>query len=276
VAAEDIRDPLSVSPPVAVVGGGAVAQTLRSALRQRGVPVSMVSSRAPSLPGAASTVIIAVADDAIESVARALVPHMTSGVALHTCGARGPEALEPLRSNGVAAGVLHPLQSIPSPGNAATLDGITYGIAGDPPALDAAERIVRLLGGHPVSIAPGRFPQYHAAAVMASNHVVALIDAAVALLAQAGLSPREALNALGPLCRVTVANVLAHGTEAALTGPVARGDAGTIRAHIEAMADAPPSVVELYRAASHRLVDVAQRRGLAADRRQALTAALKP
>jgi predicted short-subunit dehydrogenase-like oxidoreductase (DUF2520 family) len=275
VAPEDIRRrPLSAAQAIAVVGGGAVAQTLASAL-QRDVPILMVASRAPALPRGTSTVIIAVADDAIETVARALAPQMESGVVLHTCGARGPEALKPLQDKGVACGVLHPMQSIPAPTDRTALEGVTFGVAGDPAALEVAERLARLVGGRPLRIAPGRFAQYHAAAVMASNHTVAVVDAAVALLGQAGVPPGEALEALAPLCRTTVANVLARGPADALTGPVARGDASTVRAHLEALSDAPPAVRELYRAASRRLVDVARRRGLAADKVKALSTVLE-
>jgi predicted short-subunit dehydrogenase-like oxidoreductase (DUF2520 family) len=284
VAAEDLRGtPLSAREPLAIVGAGRVAQALGRALQEGGERVIAVGSRSPrhaeqaaafigpgvratdlrSIPALASTWIIAVSDTAIGAVAAQLAERdVARAIALHTCGALGPAALAPLAQRGAACGVFHPLQTIASPEQgAAALAGVTFGIAGDERAVAEATRLAHALEGRPMHIRPSAFPLYHAAAVMASNHMVAVIDAAVDLLVEAGVARAEALDALAPLCRVTLANVLANGTSAALTGPAVRGDAVTIGAHVAAL-QPMPELLALYRAASHRLLGMAGGRGL--------------
>jgi len=287
--------------PVAIVGGGAVAQSLGRALRGRGAPVVAVAARHPEraraaaafvgagvrtaayaeLPGLASHLIVAVSDEAIEIVGEQLAAAgWRTGVAVHTCGARGPDALAALRTAGAACGVLHPLQTLPSAElGAARLQGITFGVGGDPAAVAWAETLVTLLNGRALHVAPDGFPAYHAAAALAGNAVPALLDAAITLMEQAGVAPDAALEALTPLCRASAGNATTVGPVAALTGPVARGDADTILRHARALAGAPPDVVDLYVAVSRRLLDLARRRGLdqAAARRveQAIGAALR-
>jgi predicted short-subunit dehydrogenase-like oxidoreductase (DUF2520 family) len=99
---------------------------------------------------------------------------------------------------------------------------------------------------------------YHAAAAIASNYVVAAIDAAAAILATAGVPPETAATALVPLAEGALRNISAHGTTAGLTGPVRRGDAETIRRHLEALR-ARPDLAETYRALARRAVEIAAR-----------------
>jgi len=104
------------------------------------------------------------------------------------------------------------------------------------------ERIVALLGGSALHVAPGAMPLYHAAAVMASNYVTGLIDAAAILMKAAGIGERTALGALAPLIRAGVENTLALGPEQALTGPIERGDLETVRLHLRSLSALAPSV----------------------------------
>jgi predicted short-subunit dehydrogenase-like oxidoreductase (DUF2520 family) len=97
---------------------------------------------------------------------------------------------------------------------------------------------------------------------MASNALVAALDAAVILLAHAGIERQAALQAVGPLARTTLDNVLDRGPQAALTGPIVRGDAATVAAHREALRDVDPTVAKLYEAAAGRLLQLAKQRGL--------------
>jgi predicted short-subunit dehydrogenase-like oxidoreductase (DUF2520 family) len=287
---------LPVHPPVAIAGTGAVAQALGRLMLLRGVPVVALAGRnrvrveraaafiGPSVravtlldvPRFASRVLIAVSDDGIGAVAQALADAgMRTGAALHTCGARGPDALAPLRSQGVACGMLHPLQTFPTrERGVASLDGIAFGIAAETSALDWANEIVRVLNGTPLYVPVDRLRCYHAGAVMASNVMVAVLDAATRLLALAGIEPHSALQALAPLARTTLENILRNGPRAALTGPVARGDVGTVGAHLGALAEAPPTVSDLYRAASRHLVEIGRERGLPAETLRALQSVL--
>ena len=270
--------------PIGIAGAGRVAQALGRLLRERGEPVVAVASRTldharaaaafignvdavsySSLTVRATRVLIAISDDALPLVAATLAESgMNHGAALHTCGARGPEALAVLAANGVSCASLHPLQTVASPEQGvAALPGCAFGITGEGPAADWAERIAALLGGRALRISPEKRPLYHAAAVMAGNYVVALIDAAAMLMGAAGIQEEEALAALAPLVTASCANAIGLGPMRALTGPVERGDVETVSMHRDAMAAAvSPSVRELYRAAGLHALEIARRRGL--------------
>ena len=99
---------------------------------------------------------------------------------------------------------------------------------------------------------------YHAAAALASNYIVAAIDAAAAVLASAGVSPAQAAQALVPLAEGALRNVSTHGTTDGLTGPVRRGDAQTVQRHLEALRG-KPELAEIYRALARRAVEIAAR-----------------
>ena len=230
-----------------------------------GGPIQIVEY--PEVPRLATRVLIAVSDQGIEPVAEALAAAgMRSGVALHTCGARGPDALAALGTAGVACGMLHPLQTIMSAEQGVkSLAESTFGLSGDREALEWAGEIVRIVtGGHlrSLHIETDRLSYYHAGAVMASNALVAALDAAVVLLAHAGVERDAALRAVGPLARTSLDNALGSGPQAALTGPVARGDALTVAAHREALRDVDPTVAKLYDAAAGHLLQLAKQRGL--------------
>lgn len=287
---------LRLNHPVAIAGAGAVAQALGRALSLHGIPVVALASRSrcraeqaasfigptvqavdyAGLPPLATHVIVAVSDEGITPVAQMLATAgMRSGVALHTCGAMGPGALAPLSGQGVACGMLHPLQSISTAYQGVTsLEGIAFGVAGDGPAVEWGGEIAALLGGRVIRIPIEHLSRYHAAAAMASNVLVGVIDAAVLLMIEAGIDRETALSALGPLCRTTLENTLRSGPQAALTGPIARGDAATVAAHLDGVAGAPPTVEALYRAGAQHLLELARRRGLPAETIRALESVL--
>jgi predicted short-subunit dehydrogenase-like oxidoreductase (DUF2520 family) len=230
----------------------------------------------PEIPRLASHLLIAVADQGIGPVADALAAAgMETGIALHTCGAKGPEALQALGAAGVSCGMLHPLQTlIAGDQGVRTLAGVTFGLAGDPRALEWGEQIVTSLHGHPLRLDADRLSYYHAGAVMASNALLAALDATVALFGAAGIEPDVALRAIGPLARTSVSNAIDRGPQAALTGPVVRGDAATVAAHVRALRQADPSVARLYEAAAGHLLQMATRRGLSDEQVRALRAAI--
>ena len=268
---------------IGIAGAGRVGQALGRLLQEAGAPVRSVASRTPSQaasaaafigPGVqplsyselalrASHVLVCVPDSAIERVAQAMAGF--HGVALHTCGAKGPEALESLRARGAAVGVMHPLQTVADAASGvSSLRGVAFAVSGDAAAVRWAGEIAKAAGGRTMHIADGSRPLYHAAAVMASNYIVALLEAARELLVAAGIEPGEALAALGPLARQSLENTLRAGPAAALTGPIERGDAGTIAAHLRALESVPESTRTLYRAAGMETLDIARRRGLSA------------
>jgi predicted short-subunit dehydrogenase-like oxidoreductase (DUF2520 family) len=274
---------------LAIVGAGRIARAIGRLLHTRGglKVVGVASRSADNARSAASfigdgvmaveladvgrlspRVLIAVADRALPTVASDLVPGFKdrrNTLALHTCGVAGPEAITPLRDAGVACGVFHPLQTVTSADQGVNaLVGVTFGIAGDPPALEWARTLAGRLEGQVLELDPSQLATYHAAAVMASNALVGVVDAAVSLMVEAGVDPQRAMYALGPLAFTALENALSMGPADALTGPVSRGDHTTVAAHLGAMREMAPSVRALYVAAARHLLDLAKARGLAA------------
>jgi predicted short-subunit dehydrogenase-like oxidoreductase (DUF2520 family) len=269
-----------------IAGTGNLAQALGRALTGRGVPIPWIAGRDPgrtvraarfigpevepvsfeSLARHAGRVLIVVSDRAIGEVAGALAAAaQTPAVALHCAGGVDVSVLEPLQARGSACGSFHPLQSICDPAQgAAALPGSAFTIAGDPRAAEWAHCLSTLLDGVPLHVPPDARPRYHAAAVFASNYAAALLDGAQALLADAaGIEPAVARRALAPLVRASVDNILERGPEAALTGPIARGDAATIAIHLVALAGNP--LQDLYRAVGRHTLTLARRKGLASE-----------
>ncbi len=186
-------------------------------------------------------VVIATPDAEITECAGALAPGVRSGaLVLHLSGACTLDELDKLRVSrpDVHIGSLHPLQSLPS------ADVGMARLAGSWCAVDgpiAVERLAVSLGMRPFRIPESNRVAYHAAATIASNHVVALLGQAMRVAAGAGLPSA----ALWPLVRATVDNVVTHGPVDALTGPVSRGDVDTVARHLDAL---PPAERAAYRA----------------------------
>jgi predicted short-subunit dehydrogenase-like oxidoreductase (DUF2520 family) len=271
---------------IGIVGTGRLAKALGALLRASGLPVCVVAGRSQEaaekaatfigcaaalsigeLPRRAQHILVAVSDDAIPAVARELASGGIEGsVVLHTSGAAGPEALAALRDDGNAVGVLHPLQAVPDAKRGMeTLPGAAYAFAGDDSACTWAQVLIRHLDGKPLAVDPGRWRHYHAAAVMASNYNVTLVDAALELMEIVGLNQRQALEALAPLIRGTTENILLSDPAAALTGPIRRGDTGTVRGHLAALEGGSPETQRLYASAGLRTVLLARRAGLPAS-----------
>jgi predicted short-subunit dehydrogenase-like oxidoreductase (DUF2520 family) len=185
-------------------------------LLEKGEPIVAVASRQPGhassaadflqhgvrpvryeeLPGLCDRLLIAVTDDAIESVAHVIAEAgFRGGIVLHTSGLHGCAVLRSLDRNGNATGSMHPLQTVPSPEQgSAALVGVIYAVSGDPVAASWATELVGKLGGRPVRISDEQKPLYHAAAVIASNYTVVLVDAACRLMELAGFEHQEALR----------------------------------------------------------------------------------
>ena len=282
-------------PVVGIIGAGAVGTALGVALDRAGWIVGAVASRDPGrrdrfrtlVPGVrafaeanavlddAELVIVAVPDDAIAAVAGGL--RLYSGQAIvHTSGALGPEVLEPAMAAGTQAGTFHPLVSFADlERSVAALQGATVAIEGDEDLAAALGRMAEAIGAVPVRLAPGSKSANHAAAVLAAGGFVALLDAIVELGRVAGLDEPGALAIYGRLVEQTLANARALGVEKALTGPLARGDVGTLDRHLRTMAAAAPGAAALYRAAAEREIELAERRGtLAPEAARALRARL--
>ena len=206
--------------------------------------------------------VFAVDDDGLAAAAaewaKRLADHSVSGplVALHTSGFHTAAVLEPLdRIEGASIGGWHPLIAVAQP-DADVFEGVTVGIEGEPAAVTWADEISRALGALPVPIPAGEKARYHAAAVFASNYLVASLGVALAELeAVSGGAVDE--SALLPLARAAIDNVAEHGISAGATGPLVRGDVHTVTGHLAAL---DPARASLYRALGRELLDLVRQR----------------
>ena len=174
-------------------------------------------------------------DDAIAPLAASL--RMYGGQAMiHTSGALGAEVLAPAMAAGTQIGAFHPLVAFADTERAVeALHGATVAIEGDDQLASMLAAMAEALGATPVRLAPGSKAAYHAAAVLAAGGFVALLDAIAELGRVAGLDEAGSLAIYGPLIEGTLGNARALGIRAALTGPMTRGDVGTLEAHLETL-----------------------------------------
>jgi len=283
-----------VRPSVAILGCGAVGEafalTLVSAWRHEGQRAELLlwsrrRSRARRLceklavPGldvraldapedafeASVAVLLCLPDAVIAPFAARLARSVPRGrvlaPVLHTNGLLGTEALDPLQREGLAAGKLHPLWAV-SRAYPHFLPAVSFGIAGDPPALRAARALVRTLGGRPLLLGNRSGPRYHAAASLLAGGVVALIEQADRLLGPAvpSVDDRRRRDALVMLARSSLLNVSIGGTRAALTGAIARGAEETVRGHLRALRH-DPDALDAYRVLGRTMLELARARG---------------
>lgn len=271
-------------PSVSIVGSGRLGTALAIALSSLGYPIQSVvarrkatAERAASLVDEATTaltanqlkllppsqiVFITTPDDTIGSTAESLakLPEqpLNGRIVLHVSGALSSDILAPLARKGNHVGSLHPLISVSDPETgAASLRGAFYCVEGDPVATQAARRIVRDLKGEAFSIAGNNKPLYHAAAVMASGHVVALFDLAIEMLVHCGLSRVRARRALLPLLESTLNNLSKSDPAKALTGTFARADLTTVLKHLKALSkDDSSQAADVYKALGMHALDL--------------------
>lgn len=236
----------------AILGGGAVGQALSRALPAAGVEIALRWSRSrkprpwtrrlPSLRSC-DLVLLAVSDGAVAQVCETL--DVGPGqLVVHLAGALPLSALSSARARGAAVGSLHPLRAI-RPGEAEPFAGAAAGIgASSKAARGTLTRLARKLGLHPLPVPDGARPLYHAAAMLSAAGQVALFsEAARAFRLATGASERDARQALLPLTLGALGKLQDATAAQALSGPVVRGDAGTVRAHRHAL---PADLLPLY------------------------------
>ncbi len=233
----------------------------------------------------ADLILICVADDGISDIAGSLadlggrLPGPGSRkrrVALHASGAVPSEALAPLRGIGISIGSCHPLQTFENSARAlATVAKSYFGIEGDPLAIRAARKFVREIGGREIVVPSDLKGLYHASAVMASGGLVALLSVCSELLSACGLAESESFAALLPLVQGTIDNVRRAGVVNALTGPVRRGDLGTLQKNLTAISLSKPEWLDLYRMLTEASLDLAKRQGMSESRVKAMRRIIK-
>lgn len=271
---------------VAILGAGKVGRGVGQLLCRAGLRVIAVTARSQETADAAAQAIsaeTAASADNVSAARLADIVLVTTGdgaiasvvaevagaggfrpgqLVLHMSGALPLAVLVPAADAGALVGCAHPLQSFATAEDAAEkIPGSFFGVTAESGSEELLGALVAVLGGHPVAVADEAKAVYHAAAVMASNYLVAVEDLAVRTLMASGFDEVSALRALQPLISGTVTNIEAHGTTHALTGPVVRGDVGTVRSHVTALAELPGDALTLYRALGLHALEIAIRRG---------------
>lgn len=265
---------------VAIVGPGRAGRSLANAMRAGGVPVLGLVGRGLSggVPLESADVVLVTVRDSDLPVALGQLRELRDGaVVLHASGATDASAeLGTLREEGHPAGTFHPLVSLADPDAGATmLRGAWIGVDGDAGAIAAAEQLASAIGAHVLRIPAGAKAGYHAAAVIAANFPAVLAAAAECEMRRVGVEPGPAHGAVAHLMRTSLTGIEALGPERALTGPVSRGDVGTVERNLAALAD-DPAVRDLYVAATRIAIELARRAGTDPSRLDMILDALHP
>lgn len=280
---------------VGVVGAGRVGAVLGAALARAGHRVGAVSAvshasrqrAADLLPGADVVTVVEVlarADLVLLTVPDDALPELVAGLAttgavrrgtllVHTSGRHGLGVLDPATREGALPLAIHP--ALPFAGTAVDLErltGASFGVTAPDPLRPVAEALVVEMGGEPVWLTDEQRPLWHAALAHAANHLTTLVASSADLLREIGVQQPGLV--LGPLLGAALDGSL-RGGDAALTGPVARGDADTVRAHLDALARVAPEVLPSYVAMARLTADRALASGrLSPERAAALLGVL--
>jgi predicted short-subunit dehydrogenase-like oxidoreductase (DUF2520 family) len=226
--------------------------------------VRRIARNLPGVPLLPPDQVMAAADLVLLTVPDDALPALVSGLAstgapvrgrllAHASGRHGLAVLEPAVRRGALPLALHPVMTFTGrPDDIDKLAGICFGVTAPESLRPAAEALVVEMGGEPVLIAEQSRDLYHAALASAANHLVTLVVQAGDLLRQAGVADPGRM--LGPLLSAALDNALRLG-DAALTGPVARGDADTVASHIRALRAASPAAVAAYVALARLTAD---------------------
>ncbi len=255
----------------AIIGAGAVGTAMGYLLSSAGYTVTGIASRSlesavkardfigqgeasTDLAGTASSagiVLITTSDDAVRQVCEGIAHRdgfRPGSLVVHTSGALSVDALVSAKDKGASTVSMHPLQSLPSVQEAIkNIPGSYFCLeSDDESALDTAREMVRVFQGKVLNIQLGGKPLYHAGAAVVSNFLVATIGFGLQLHESAGIDRQDSLNALLPLIQGTLKNIEKIGIPAALTGPIARGDAQTVEDHLASISRENPDLLGLY------------------------------
>lgn len=272
------------------MGAGRAGTAIAVLLRRAGHEIAAVSGRGatrerattylegvPFLPPAdaargAELVVVGVPDDAIEAAVVELAQRgaLRRGAwVVHLSGAMGLDALAAARPSGARPLAVHPLQTFPDvDGGIARIPGCWVAVtAADEDGYALGEQLARDLQGNAFRLADDARPLYHAAAVFASNYLLAATAIAEELFAAAGVP--DPLAAMLPLQRASLDNAERLGPAGALTGPAVRGDAGTVARNLAALATAAPHAVAAYVELARVALSIGERTGsLSAEARE--------
>lgn len=211
---------------------------------------------------AADLVLLAVPDDDLRLLVTGLADANAwreGQLVAHTSGSHGIGVLDSAGARGVLALALHPVMTFTGrPEDVDRLEGVAFGVTALDELRPVAESLVLEMGGEPVWVPESARPLYHAALSIGSNHLVTLVNDTLSLLTGAGVA--EPARLVAPLLSASLDNVLRLG-DAALTGPVSRGDTTTVRRHVRTLAASAPETLASYVAMARRTADRAQAAG---------------
>jgi len=278
------------------IGAGTTGTALAVRLSQREYQVVAVSSRslasaeklagrvsgcrickgAQEVADTAQLVFITTPDDVIAQVAAEVQWHEKQHV-VHCSGAHSVDILEPARQYGANTGCFHPLQTFASVEQAIdNVPGSTFALEAEEPLLTMLKDMATALEGDLVVLKAGDKVLYHTAAVFACNYLVTLVKLATDLWLTFGVSPAQATKALMPLLQGTLSNIENVGLPNCLTGPIARGDLGTIGRHLDALERGNQSVLGIYKELGLQTIPVSLAKGkIDSQRAEELQALLK-
>lgn len=228
-------------------GGQTLDIVARTSVAARTAVASVGGGRPLALSeigGETDLLVLAVPDDEVVSAARVLGNRIRPRIAFHLSGALSAAALEALRLSGASLGSLHPLRAFTGAPDETWRDAFVA-IEGDDAAMSVAEALVSALRGRPRRLSAEAKPLYHAAAALAAGGTVALVSLAAQAWGEAGIPEGEARPALATLARQAAAGAAEQDFERALTGPIARRDTGTLRAHLASLSSRP-KLLEIY------------------------------
>jgi predicted short-subunit dehydrogenase-like oxidoreductase (DUF2520 family) len=268
-------------PEIGFIGAGTVGTALAITLHERGYAVTAVASRSKSsadrlasrvpecksfedkqsVADVAELVFITTPDDVIGQVVSELKCHPGQSI-VHCSGAHSLDVLEPAKRDGAQVGAFHPLQTFANVAHAIkNIPGSTFALEAEGELLQTLKNMAQDLDGTWVKLSAGDKVLYHAAAVVACNYLVTLMQMATDLWQTFDVSTPEATRSLLPLLRGTLNNIENIGLPNCLTGPIARGDLGTIKKHLEALDKSAPALLSAYRELGLQTIPIALGKG---------------
>lgn len=263
------------------IGAGTVGTALAVRLQSQDYQLAAVSSRSRTsaeklalaaggcrvfdtnqgVADSAELVFVTTPDDTITPVVSAVQWHSGQSV-VHCSGADSTEALAPALKSGARVGVLHPLQTFASVSQAIeNIPGSTFALEAEEPLLSTLKDMAGALGGSWIVLKASDKVIYHAAAVIVCNYLVTLLKLSTDLWQTFSIPADQATQALLPLVRGTINNIDNLGIPGCLTGPISRGDSGTVTKHLDALLKLAPAMVPTYRELGIKTIPIALAKG---------------
>ena len=269
------------APDITIIGVGGLGHSLAKALSAADIPVKSIFNRTTddakkladdlyirisgSFPSAdyelGDLIFITVSDSAIEKVVRQLADvsaDFSHKTIVHCSGNESATLLQPIKKKGGLIASFHPLQTFTAQSGPSDFNDIYFSLQGDKSAFPQLKEIASQMGAYTLEVSKEQKSHLHAAAVIASNYLNTLLDAAVATATVSGLSKEKAKQALFPLIKTSLKNIESQSFEEALTGPIKRGDWETVEHHLHLLDD-QPELLAIYQIMGKRTIKLARK-----------------